>query len=503
MAGVAAAIAACALGPSVLAQDMPPDGVPYRPPERKIPTAPFLDHYTLPVPQDILHPGTLREALEESIRRHRVLIVVLEDMPNIPGRRHFWENELVRAWVKWHAIVVYDDEQARVLQLVRRTRQENHYGVALFYRGKFVRMASPRRRDEDFALFKPRPTASAIGLLFGLDLTTEMYCLRDLVWSMMHDKLNPMPQPPEPEPPLWLTGDENADGVADLEAPPGTVPDVLARLAEARRLAADGALADATGLYTWLWERGAEVDPAFGPVRVAMLPQEVRPIVAARPGTKARVAMLGERLAARNLWATHSEQYEALSLTLMADDHAAAVRWLSTELLDLDMASLHSREELRVYSLMAERLGNPGTPESTLAWARAQHKELQRPRPSTRTLEKHKMLQDFRRWLLVQEACAAYAAALQSGSAAAAPLAQLAQDVGGPEVLRALVMSALAQGQAREEHLRWLADAAGAAPLQDDPLARRVAAMLRGIDPDSATFVPAAAPAAAPSPRPR
>src|SRR5579862_8001862 len=119
---------------------------------------------------------------------------------------------------------------------------------------------------------RARLIPTPLKLLFQADFGMRCKSARDPAWGMLHERDCPEPPPPPEPEPLSNTRDDLAPIVYDPHPEETIGP--LDRLDEARRLVKSGDFYQATGVYTWLWERAAAIDPAFRPARLSILAQE-------------------------------------------------------------------------------------------------------------------------------------------------------------------------------------------------------------------------------------
>lgn len=95
---------------------------------------------------DVASNLTLRQAAEEAKRTHKVLIARFALPPPPQGRRPMWENDTVKAWVKWHAIVVDVDgeEEATLKASYGYGEAERKWGAYYFANDKRFKLYWPR-----------------------------------------------------------------------------------------------------------------------------------------------------------------------------------------------------------------------------------------------------------------------------------------------------------------------------------------------------------------------
>ncbi len=393
------------------------------------------------------------EAKIESVRRDRLLVVVN------PTSRFYneeaWMHPSVRAFVMWKAIVVKGTVQPSA---------QGEYNMASvdFYIGgqivtnNFVKINARNPLTSGF-FNTTQVRVGPLGLLLGMDLAVEAARTRDPLWGLRHDDKNPMPPLPDREAPMFDGSDGVAIAVSDLTRADG-VRGVLKRLDEAREAVAAGDRDRAIGLYTWLMERSAQVEPSFDPARLFVVAPEFAALTVRYPGAMSRANALFERAQVRMPWAGPAEWFEMGATAECARRNAEVAMEMQAALGDQYEESALSLAAMTELKLITSRVGSTKdllpTSEATVKDA---EKGLKTSRPSKVRAEDWDQLQATRKWLIRAEGCRAYGALLAAGKEEdAARIAASVRAVHAGEGTRALIIMALAHGQAREGHRAWL-----------------------------------------------
>jgi hypothetical protein len=131
--------------------------------------------------------------------------------------------------------------------------------------------------------------------------------------------------------------------------------DVYARLDEAREAAADGDLYLATGLYTWLWEKGDKTDPSFRAAKRSVVAEEMRELALERRYSRDRFRRLREAYDERLLWTTYERLGDWFLLNGVVGDEAETVAYLDLFVNDLDEGSMLPDCDRAAYRLLVGR----------------------------------------------------------------------------------------------------------------------------------------------------
>ncbi|MBX3357496.1 MAG: hypothetical protein KF745_03620 [Phycisphaeraceae bacterium] len=418
------------------------------------------------------------EAAEEAARQNR-LLVLYQYEPNSADaawmEQYTWRNPTLAAYIRWHCIAVKVPAPCT--------------GVSIFKGKKCMKRLyceeSPYAANEGMlpsALTSgrkipkpPKICPGAVSILFQSDFAMERIRSTDPVWYEFHNLKNPPPEPPPMPTGFYAMDDGLGESVRDPGPEDGPV-DLWQRLDDARRAVRVGNLYAATGLYTWLWERAAELDPAFGPARRGALASEIADLASRRPGAKERFTQIRDARSARMLWADYDEMVEWGVLGSMVADDELVVEWFNMVINSDAEAAMMPRADKIAYNLMLarERLADsyelgkdPVGRISRIAAIAAG------ARPRNVQPEDWPGLQAFVRTYLVDEACRLHAACLRAGREGDAwQIADLLlKQAGTPLARRSLVTTALVAGQPRQRHAAILGEA-------DNDLRARLAAAL-------------------------
>jgi hypothetical protein len=416
-----------------------------------------------PAPKPVVSPGLIdsvfttlsaEDAMRESIRRERLLVVV-----NTSSRFYneaAWNHPSVRAFVMWKAIVV---------KAPGGGNQSGNIAAAKFYIGgqrindNFVKIDS----NNSGFMATTQVRVGPIGLLLGMDLAIEMARTRDPLWGLRHDDKNPMPPMPDREPPLFDASDGVGVPVDDLTRSDG-LRGVLKRLEDAREAASSGDRDRAIGLYTWLMERSAEIEPSFNAARLFVVAPEFAELASTHKAARSRAAVLFERASVRMPWAGPAEWFELTATAEAAARTSEVVIALEEAINEPYEAAMLSGAAMTELKLIASRLGQTkdvlGSAEAILTQASS---SLRMKKPGKVRQEDWDQLQATRKWLILVDGSRAYGALLAQGKDdAAGKIATIVREVHGLAGTRSLITTALAVNQARPQHLAWL-DESGAA----------------------------------------
>jgi hypothetical protein len=318
-------------------------------------------------------------------------------------------------------------------------------------------------------------------LYWRLELTRRGLAARDPDWANKQSR-EALPVPAK-------LADAPADGLkpfAELPLPSvadaqGTIrgDDALARFIQFRAALASGDAATATTLATWLWETGANRDPAVGVAVRTLLPGLVRELVrdSASPGPSAAApSPVRARLAA--LAGRHAQHWPELpaedlfaELTLARAVEPAG-RWLiALDLIDSILADGAAATELAPadranFELMLPRL-TPGDPlvlpssgSRPVQYLKRGIAALDAPRLKGVPETQWQRGVAFRRWLMIHECARVHAALLAAGRDDEArevrPLLASIRPLPEPSADVILATTALLAGVPRPMHAEWL-----------------------------------------------
>lgn len=443
---------------------------------------------------------SLEEALHQSKRTKRLLIVYPRAHPrNANLKRAFdltdkelWTNPTVDAFIKWHAIAVKVDELenprdfAMVWEQARQFYNTNQLSipVILVYRDGVLEWSIPNAHWQHFmvesnrtmpgkesldgtfpglderafdvdSMFHPKP----VHFLYGLDFYLEKLRSTKAVWLMAHEAKNPMPAAP-PVPAIHAINDDLAPAVDD--PPPGECP--LSRVMLARQLVKAGDLYQATGVYTWLYERLDAMDPALRPARL-WLAQEMADLARKRTGSRDRFSQIRNSWGQRQPWNDYEQSLDWIILNAVVGEVEHTVDFFIMFTVDQQEQAMLPLGDRVAYDLLLARGAwtDPARLDGTeLNWLARQSRRLNIPTPRGTTDEEWQDVQRLRRLLFVAEACRVHAASLldsRGGDAQrAADLLLDAYDDADSRI--ALSATAIVAGVAGPMHARWLDQAA-------------------------------------------
>lgn len=431
-----------------------------------------------PIPPVEFTGLSLKDAVQESIRTKKLLIVYPRNgsAANRLMDATTWKNPTLAAWVMWHAIAIKVDhkenpsEYALLQREVGRAVPMGAFPFVLFFRdGKLAGMyPDPRFQGflYEFGMFGP-PDAEvfypkATQLLFHLDLLMDKLRSIEPIWFMAHELANPMPEAPAYVP-LWNVEDANAPAAAE----PAEGEDIFTILRRARERVAAKEYFDATGLYTWLYERGPEVEPSLRTARPFLL-AEMADLAAKREGSKQRFMDIRAHLEARQPWWDYEELLDWMMLSAALGQSEQSALYLAAYLIDDQEATMIPAADHAGLSILESLdLESPPTRVAKDAMDRLRTRAARlrtaiRP-PGKMTDEEWGDLTRLRARVLLDEACRLYAALLLRGDEGrATEVARVllgARDDGAARL--GLVMAARVAGApVRPEQRVWLREAA-------------------------------------------
>lgn len=407
-----------------------------------------------PTAEQLLVKRPLKDALDESRAKGRLLLVEIAGNADRQKKALAdYQAAPIRRWVDRYAMAVLLTDLDTIRTLTESELNPGPDADPLVFRdGQWVRMFGTGAPPKKSRVAGPgRPGEAFLGLGFKLDWTSRG----------KDDTLSPTPVERPEEPARFIHGvsDEGAVGVTDPTAP-GLEP-LLARLREAQSLLASDKPEDlkrAAGLYTWLWERGDAWDDRFTFARWLTVTPDIAALIAKHPPAKGRFAEVRRAMMERLDLRDHAALFDLLMLSRAIGDHEENLAFLDAALNDPDaslimpvgervawefiLPACHWQpsggaepvDRLKRQDAKARRMMN-GLDERAAAIARRVH-------AMTRTLELGR----------------AYATALARGNdAPASALLKEAKDERA-----AMVIAALANGQARADQAEALADHRGA-----------------------------------------
>jgi hypothetical protein len=475
---VLAGVACAGLAPPSGAQSMPFKGPPQPPMPR------VLDLKDFPLLEDLQYPA----AKEKAKRTSRIVLIFWCGDPPTNPRWTFLacQNSItLRAYIKWHAVAIWlrmlppelMDEACRFMKqqnsdspavLVVRdghveafvgSERPGGIGIGVQIRGNPC-LPLGKTLDPDDRLYVPHP----IRVLYQTDFAMERIAARDPVWMEIHKRDNPEPKaPPEPEP-ANMVRDELAPVVYDPR--PEEHIGALDRLDEARRLVREGDLYRATGVYTWLWERGAAMDPAFRPARLSALAQDLDALTSRHKEALEKFSNIREERNLRLPWAEYGQMHEWFVLNGVTHNAEDTLSYFDYFTNDPDEGGMIPPEDAKAYSLLTLRENfvraweMPGEP---VARVRRIADRIDPKFPATVKEKERTEYRAFARQYLLDEGCRIYTACLVKGDETSAQrVAEIVLGARNDDAARlSLIETALAADppQARPIHEQWLVEA--------------------------------------------
>lgn len=468
------------------------------------------------------HAGTFEEAAAEAREKRRLLVVFMRG-PDRPGEdafdkveNHTLMNRSLHQWIQWRAVLTqvrYEEDPTLFDAL--ESRVGTPAGPAKNVSGQF-----DMRRDPYFIVFrdgkyeevfprpyllmnlalKPRDDRSNVPdkydqdlrdplrgryhwirgiqglsppieplsdgayikpmeLLLQLDLYLDRLRAREPVWVGHHDRLNP--PPPAPNQVLFS---KVSDPEGDSWPPADSDPGIWSSLVQAREEAGTGNQRLATGIYTWLWESGTRTAHWLAPLRRTIVASEMRDLGLARAGSRSRFERMHLHAGERYAWADFIERWDWIILGEINDNVFDLITELDHSLNDPDEGSVASTTEQSGLRLLGQRSPwldvwsvNPDDVKRLDA-IRALERQKRAPRA---TVEEWDALVEFRRAVLLSEACRIHVALLRKrDDAQAMRIANdlIKADSDGTARL-ALASMAWAAGLADTRHVTWVNEA--------------------------------------------
>ncbi|MBY0261947.1 MAG: hypothetical protein K2Q20_06365, partial [Phycisphaerales bacterium] len=454
-ASLACVLAAALLAPSAHAQPRPlkdPTPVP------GVPVNPYENEQFLPLFEKLSY----EKARAKAQKQNRWLMVWCAARGRL-STMFLERNQAsasLRAWIAWHAVSIRETAGVprRILDQRKKffTMPGDGDPSVLFIRNDNVEAVV-------VTTFSGQPTP--LRVLYTASIQYDAIAGRDPVWRAMHDHMNPPPQPPDLGPPLHTIDDNHAAAISDPA--PGERITVLDRLAEARTLVKTGDLHRATGVYTWLWERGDAFDPSFRPARLTTVASEMLALGRKRAGSMERVVHLRARSERTVLFDEPALVQDHLAITAATDDQAEVIAYLAYFSDDLDEGSITPIGHQTVYSLLARRdpdiISPAELPKNPADRLNRITRVLTRARPTGADPADWSAAQSFAKRYLVDEAARLYGAALIARKPELADqiAATLFAHADTPLARKTLVTTALALDPPHPQpiHTRWLAQA--------------------------------------------
>lgn len=441
----------------------------------------------IPAPPQAFTTKTLQDALKESIETKKFLLVY----PHFDkdGWREMdektWTNPTLRTWIMWKGIAVRVDPkespqswaflQRAISMGNARAKTTAFPHLFIFCDGKLVKMYP----DPDFqgyltepnVLFGGLPDAKmfypkASQILFTLDLLGDKLKSTNPVWMMQHEMKNPMPPEPPRPPPLCRGDDGAAPVIWDPEPGEGGKVDVLAMVDRARDLVAHNEMYDATGVYTWLWERGEQFDPSFRAARMSFIAAEIGDLARKRDGTMRRFIAVRQVLADRQPWWSWDDLLEWTVLSRALGRESEVLEYLAQYTVDEQEQTMMPFSHRSIYQALSnvDSVIEPlDTTKPALDRVRVRSGKLQTARPAVGTPPKEwAEAVALRRRLLIDEGSRLHASLIKRGDfATASEVSRLVLSARDDASARlSLITTAIIAGAPlRAEHRQWLAEA--------------------------------------------
>ncbi|HED54154.1 MAG TPA: hypothetical protein ENJ00_08130 [Phycisphaerales bacterium] len=422
---------------------------------------------------------SLHEALDESIARSRALVLYVdpEDSRYRDSALASAEsNRLLRFWMRQHAVIIrLGPEHARLAGQIRseagricnraemrdpRTQEilaggkadpmEPVYG--LFINGRLFsaigkcRLVTIVAQPNIHLGYTPALDTRQSWAVFGLDFELDRARAKDPVWSTLHGLRNP-PIPREDIARFAGVEDDNAN-IFDITASeyPG---DVLATLRTARLETETGDAIQAAGTYTWIWEKAAAHDPAFGPAVRTLVLSDIARAVQRFDNVSQRFermqAELGSHLGTESL----DDFAEWVRLSMVLGDQVSIIKELDYRLNEPSFGATVPRDVRRALYAIADGHADILEAVSRPASAATKIEKLYQRADA----EPSETIRPVLRRLALDSAVAYHAKLLEGGyDDQARSIADIVRRFDGPAGLRALVAGALVVDQPRSWH---------------------------------------------------
>jgi hypothetical protein len=427
-----------------------------------------------PFKEPPFYPGlSVREGKQLADETGKVLIVVFDRKQAVQGRRDKWENDTLRAWLMWHAIVV--EPKAEELSLLHSAYPVDHatgkWGMYMFCGERRYKLFWPKAPPIAIAL-DPREReqfqVTAIMALFELDRQLERAMADQPLWGFKHAQKNPAP-----EPPVRLRYADGKDGHAPAFKEPvgredvrdGERPraDVLGVLREAREHVERGREGEAIAALTWLFERGHEEEPAFDYVRQTLVVDLLRQVSKAKGDhAQLRLDNLVNAEFRQYAWADYEQRYEYLALACRTGAMENAAIRLDVEVNDPDEAAMIPAPDLMAVNIMADRLSADARKPVSEAWINNQVRLLKSRRPDRADAEEWKRMLVFRKWMIVRECVRSFALLMerdqpdQAMGYARRAIEQSADEASRTQTIRALALISIVLDREQDQARAWL-----------------------------------------------
>ncbi len=473
---VLSVVLACgAMGAPCAAQKMK-DPDPYLIPK-------VLDFKSLPLLED-----TAYAAAKDKARRGTRLMLIFWSLDD-PGRGERWslvrcQNSIsLRAYIKWHAVAIWmrtlpDEIAGEACRLLKQQGQTTP-AVLIMRDGGIERVVGTEEQKPMGLEVKRCPKCSAtatdcepdhrlvphpVRVLYQSDFAMERIAARDPIWVERHKQANPPPQPPPEPEPANMIRDELSPVVYDPR--PEEHIGALDRLDEARRLLKSGDVYQATGVYTWLWERAAAMDPAFRPAKLSALAQDLDGLMAKRGGAAEKFQKIRETRNERLPWMEYGQMHEWFVLSGVVRKSADTIEYLDYFTNDEDESGMIPPADAMAYKLLSRRedfVKAWERPKDPVGRVRAIADRLNPRFPAHVKDAERAEYSEFARQFLLDEGCRVYTACLVKGDEVVAQqVAEIVLKARNDAAARlSLITTALSADpqQARLIHTTWLDEA--------------------------------------------
>lgn len=416
-------------------------------------------------------PGPLDAAINEAARQNKFLIVVTStNNTTAKVAEQVWSAPATVNWVKRHALGV----NIRDVETFRKLNEAGllppvgvgFKGDPLLYRsGRAQRLFGSNGQQSRLSASPQGPSPASIAMALRLEWTLRGMAASDNWWLQAHERSL---APAEPVKLRLFHSRDDAGGPAIADPPPASGasrPDVLAVWDRARDAYAAGDLRTATGLYTWLWERGGELEPALEPAILYLAGSEMAVIAGKRAESKSRFAAMRDAAVAALDVADPAAVYRYIVLCRVIGDHVENLDFIDSALNDTDAALVMPASDRQFWELALPRLhfNDPAaTTRTPQNWLARIQQRLTGIKPKRIDDAQWARFGELARWLALRDGARIYAALLAAGrdEDAATAAATTMSLVPGPQTGRALAATALAARRPRESQRAWLSGAA-------------------------------------------
>lgn len=412
----------------------------------------------------------LDQALSASQRTGRLLLVIQSGNPaQQKANLGPWDNAAVAAWAQRYALVAHVTDKKTLDMLSGAGLKRGGPEQPLVFKAGLQERLFGGDRKENTSRLRPVPSTekpkpgtpdTSLRLLLKLEWTRQHLLAEDPKWRQLHEGL-PNGEPPKFEP-FFSREESGAAKVEDLSVG----GDVFARLEAARQAAKDDQrLPEAVGLYTWLWERSVEVEPAFAPVLLYAVSAEMAALAQKHPSALDRFRALRAAQLSRAAWMSRGEMARWLMLSRVTGDHLATFDFIDSALSDADAALVMPKLERAAWELLLPRLAwmnpleLPSAGGDPTGYAEKLVREAVHNKPAAKfSPTEAEGLKSLFRTQALHECARTYAALIATGrDAEAARVAKAAAELlpNGDERVW-LVGFCVALRHARPEHVEWL-----------------------------------------------